>query len=214
MIPPKPKTFKSRSRITHPSVAESEPTALMTERSKCLWWLYSHMASVQSHQRIKLCRGRAMVLSPRKAQEMLGIPGSHQQPRYRPNAHLLATHSYPGQIGGLGSQPVLPGKFSTLLRHVLRHSIQATSPRDGTTARRSLRLRPGSGITHLWPPPSVVTAKNHLDGIAQPGLLCHTEQVALPRSVRASEQRIQGRERPDGELREERQLIECLSFSD
>jgi len=94
----------------------------------------------------------------------------------------------------LGSQPVLPGKFSTLLRHVLRHSIQASSPRDGTTARRSLRLRPGSGITRLWPPPSVVTAKNHLDEIAQPRLLCHTEQVALPRSVRASEQRIQGRE--------------------
>src|SRR5271157_515528 len=66
-LSPKPKTFKSRSRITHPSVAESEPTALMTERSKCLWWLYSRMASVQSHQRIKLCRGIAMVLSPRKA---------------------------------------------------------------------------------------------------------------------------------------------------
>src|SRR5271157_3314602 len=82
-LSPKPKTFKSRSRITHPSVAESEPTALMTERSKCLWWLYSRMASVQSHQRIKLCRGRAMVLSPRKAQEMLGIPGSHQQPCHR-----------------------------------------------------------------------------------------------------------------------------------
>ena len=86
---------------------------------------------------------------------MVEIPEKARRP------HLLATHSYPGQMGGLRSQPVLPGKFSTLLRDVLRHSIQATSPRDGTTARRSLRLRPGSGITHLWPPPSVVTAKNH-----------------------------------------------------
>src|SRR5271157_960044 len=103
---------------------------------------------------------------------------SNRDPFHDVPSHLLATHSYPGQIGGLGSQPVLRGKFSTLLRDVLRHSIQATSPRDGTTASRSLRLRPGSGITHLWPPPSVVTAKNHLDEIAQPGLLCHTEQLA------------------------------------
>ena len=111
---------------------------------------------------------------------------------------------------------MLPGKFSIRLRDVLRRSSRATSP-DGRHKGARMAL-PSNRVRHhgsTAPPPSVVHAKNHLDEIAHPRLLCAIEQVA-PSALRSRFRAVNPRERdrPDGEVPEESQLIGCLSFLD
>src|SRR5271157_132005 len=101
-------------------------------------------------------------------------------------------------------------------RHILRPSSQATGPCDGTTARRWLCLRTGSGITEARPhpralsPPRTTWAKwtSRVYFVPQ-------SKWPLPRSLRASEP-VDPRERGgnDGAVSEQSQLCGCLSLSD
>jgi len=125
------------------------------------------------------------------------------------------TRTSSGVNRGLGSRPVLPGKSSTRLRDVLRRSSRATSSCDGTTARRWLCLRTGSGITEArphpraLPPPRTTWAKwtSRVYFVPQ-------SKWPLPRSLRAPEP-VDPRERGgnDSAVSEQSQLCECLSLS-
>ena len=98
---------------------------------------------------------------------------------------------------------------------VLRRWSQATSPCDGTTARRWLCLRTGSGITEArphsraLPPPRTTWAKWTTRVYFVP-----QSMWPLPRSLRASEP-VDPRERGgnDGAVSEQSQLCGCLSLS-
>src|SRR5208337_4465045 len=99
---------------------------------------------------------------------------------------------------------------------VLRRWSQATGPCEGTTARRCLCLRTGSGITEArphpraLPPPRTTWAKwtSRVYFVPQ-------SKWPLPRSLRASEP-VDPRERGgnDGAVSEQSQLCGCLSLSD
>src|SRR5271157_1307651 len=99
---------------------------------------------------------------------------------------------------------------------VLRRWSQATGPCDGTTARRCLCLRTGSGITEArphpraLPPPRTTWAKWTTRVYFVP-----QSKWPLPRSLRASEP-VDPRERGgnDGAVSEPSQLCGCLSLSE
>src|SRR5271157_312420 len=100
-------------------------------------------------------------------------------------------------------------------RHILRPSSHATSPCDGTTARRWLCLRTRSGITEARPhsravpPPRTTWAKWTTRVYFVP-----ESKWPRPRSLRASEP-VDPRDRGgnDGVVSEQSQLCGCLSLS-
>jgi hypothetical protein len=114
-------------------------------------------------------------------------------------------HGYPTQRAANTSSP---------RSDVLRRWPQATSPCDGTTARRCLCPRTGSGITEArprpraLPPPTTTWAKWTTRVYFVP-----QSKWPLPRSLRASEP-VDPRERGgnDGAVSQQSQLFWCLSL--